>query len=75
MAVGMRMLSLCHGSLSSVIPSSVLNSSMLIKLDFLSCCMPVGKGVRSLYVRSVSVKWRKLRNIGLINMENRSVGI
>lgn len=63
MTVEMRMPALWLGSLSSQIPSSNSNSSILIKLDFLLV-------VRSVNGRRVPAKWRKIRNIGLINMEN-----
>ena len=44
------------------------HSSDLIGLPVL--LMSEGKGGGSVHVRSMSVKWRKIRNIGLINMEN-----
>lgn len=43
--VPMRMPALCHGSLSSEIPSSISNSTALIKVDFLFCCIPAGMTV------------------------------
>lgn len=54
----MRMPAFCPGSLSSHIPSTVSNSIMWIKVDFLFCCITVGIQFSLL---SASGKWRTIR--------------
>lgn len=54
----------------------VLNSSMLIKVALPALLCPCrDESLVCSPLRSVAVKWREIRNIGLINMENSCLGM